>query len=441
MSIGIACIHIIVVIFPVVCPCVIRRVNIYAVNFTSIDINQKYRHKSKILDFPTSKRYNVAVKLNKSRHLDSINKIILGSFYTPRFYVTLAKKWMQKHSIIDYTVLDTSAGYGAFFEIEKDFPASKFIANDIDIVAIQTLKQNFPLVVAYNKNALCNITRDMFDITEKEKLIIVGNPPYNDVTSQIRKRIKSKTNLQVDKSVKSRDLGLCFVKSYNILKADYALILHPLSYLIKEANFNRAKSFFSNYIIKEHIVFSSSRFEGTSLLSSFPIIMALYKRCENNGLTYKNIFNMTFCTEEKSSFCLAKRDYIGNYIPKYPNKGRYTPDIMFYTMRDINALKRSRTFIKEDTANAIHIKPELLPYYCYVDCFKEYIKQNSIPYFMGNLDIPFIKDSFEAVKDDCVFLSKERHKDIFCNINTTNNVNSFGAKDRVNKYIKKVISF
>lgn len=383
---------------------------------------------------------------NKSTYLNISTRINYGSFYTPAKYVTLASKWIKGEftnssnfsEVTNHTFLDSSAGEGVFFAIVKDFPCNTFIASDIDKEAIDTLRLSFPMVKTYNKNALVNISRAIFNINEGDKLFIMGNPPYNDRTSIVNKSIKSAfngNNTPIDKRVVRRDIGLSFLLSYDILKASYVLVLHPLSYLIKETNFNSAFSFFNNYILLRHIVFSSGEFYNTSSLSQFPIIMAFYKRSEGQGLTYQDIYNMTFNTIEGDKFSLSNYDYIKEYINKYPNKTRYTPDIKFYTLRDMNALSRSRTFIKEDIKNAVHINPIKLPYYCYIDCLKEYIKHNSCPYYMGNLDIPFNKDTFSLVEQDIVSVSKYLHKDIFNNAPPP----SSSSIKRVHSYIKSVI--
>jgi len=49
-------------------------------------------------------------------------------------------------------------------------------------------------------------------------------------------------------------------------------------------------------------------------------------------------------------------------------------------MRDINALKRNKTFLKEYQNNAIIVDKNKLDYYVYVDSFKQW--SNEIPYFL-----------------------------------------------------------
>ena len=338
---------------------------------------------------------------------DIINK---GSFYTPNKYVLMAGKWLSQIEDIDnsYTILDSSCGYGAFFNMSRLFPHNRYIGNDIDEEAVNVAKKNYPFVEFYTKNAFVNICRKQFGINNDDHLVIVGNPPYNDTTSQAHQSIKSE-RIEMDKDVISRDLGMSSLLSYNKLKADYVLVLHPLSYLIKKTNYLKAKAFFNNYTIINHIVFSSAEFANTSKNSCFPIIMALYKRNEGVGVSYKCVQNMRFCTKD-DSFRIADWDYIGNYINKYPHKERYTPEILFYTLRDVNALKRSRTFIRERVANAVDVNPDMLGYYCYIDCFKRYAE---VPYYLGNLDVPFIEKNFHKIEAIAIKISKYYHSEVF----------------------------
>lgn len=370
-----------------------------------------------------------------AKHLSYKNQINYGSFYTPKKYVDLVKMWMHEYAInCQYTIFDPSCGYGAFFELKEEFEDNKFIGNDIDEVAIKKAKEYFPFVKSYNKNLFINIDRATYDIKPNEKLIIVGNPPYNDVTSQAHQNLK-KYIIDMDTEVKTRDYGMTSLLVYNKLEADYVIVLHPLSYLIKKANFNSCLKFFNNYKILEHIIFNSQEFANTSKTMGFPIIVSMYKRYVNNGLSYKDILNMKFRTIEGNVFSLNDRDYLSNYIKKYPNNDRYEKEILFYTLRDINALKRSRTFIKNREANAVDVNPKKLSFYCYIDCFKMFA---DTPYYMGNFDIPFIYNEFNSIEKDVVSISKYKHQDIFGR-NVLEPSNDSIVK--VKKYINKVLQY
>lgn len=370
---------------------------------------------------------------NHQTHLSRKNRIDLGSFYTPEKYVLIVKDWLLNHGIESSSVImDPSCGYGAFFQLIENLPNNYYVGNDIDKKALDRVGANFPKVKTYNENILSDISRNKYDINDNAQLIIVGNPPYNDVTSQINSSTK-KHSMAADADVKTRDLGLSSLLVYNKLQADYVAVLHPLSYLIKKANFNAASRFFKNYSLLENIVFSSQEFDGTSSFSGFPVVVGLYKRTPNNGLTFNDVLKTKFKTTDGQIFSVDMFDYITDYISKYPSTYRYKPEILFYTLRDINALRRSRTFIKERVSNAVDVDPKKIAYYCYIDCFKDAI--DNVPYYFGNFNIPFKKDTFGSVARDFIAVSAYKHPEIF----TRATKPSREAYFRVNNYINNVL--
>lgn len=275
----------------------------------------------------------------RPEHLNRSQIIIQGSFYTPEKFVELAGRWI-KEFIHDssYIFLDSSCGYGAFLQLHDLFNENRFIGNDIDEHAVSIAATVYPDISFFCQNALTQVSRDAFGISDNDPLIVVGNPPYNDTTSQSGQKIKRGNDIKIDNDIKSRDLGISFLNSYDKLKADYACILHPLSYLIKKANFKSASKFFNNYQIEKIIVFPSSEFANTSKTVSFPVVMALYRRHEGNGVTFDKVKNIVFNTTDGCSFSINCWDYVGDYIRKYPGNIRYDREILFYTLRDVNAL-------------------------------------------------------------------------------------------------------
>lgn len=316
------------------------------------------------------------------KHLNKSDTVNLGSYYTPPKLVDLAYELLKnsvKEKFEEYTLLDNSCGYGEF--LKYDTPNKKMAA-DIDEIAIAKLE----LKDKYVANALNNTNRSNYGIKDNEKLIIVGNPPYNDVTSQIKKDIKDKI-FTIDNDLKTRDIGISFLRSYVKLHPDYICILHPLSYLVKLSNFKLLKNFNTQYKLIDGLVISSKYFtKGIE----FPIIIALYKK---GSMNFDYIKNFIFKVEGGDAFKLNNFDFIGKYLNKYPKKEVKDPAGYFYTMRDINALKRNKTFLKENCANAITIEREQLPYYHYVNLFKFYAKD--LPFWCGNLDV-FIDNKFFA---------------------------------------------
>jgi len=358
-------------------------------------------------------------------------KINLGSFYTPPHLVRLVYEMLPLQADV---ILEPACGDGAFFSEKLD---ARFIGVDIDPIALDIASKKFPHVEFKRMNVLSQVSRSKLGIGENEKLAIVGNPPYNDVTSRVKNKIKAKP-CKIDKDIKTRDLGLSFMLAFAKLKPDYIAVLHPLSYLIKKNNFKTLKPLMQNYELTDAVVFNSQEFTGTSKANGFPIVAAVYAKSEQ-GTNYEQIVKRKFKTLEKQEFSISDFDYICKYISKYPSRYPKTNDFKFFTMRDINALKRSRTFIKEDTANTIYIPQEKLPYYCYVDIFKDIAQK--LPYYFGNLDVPFDKTGFEKLKDDFLNLSIAKHPDIFANkfqIPKSERINS--AKIRVKDYFSKLFS-
>ena len=340
------------------------------------------------------------------KHLTYQEMTNYGCFYTPQKFVdNLIDK--IKNNVVDYkkfTFIDSSCGYGTFL---KSLVGLKTIGCDIDEKAVEIASLKDKQTQYYCLNALSNFTRKAIFTKEEDKIIIIGNPPYNDTTSKVKQDLKSEKPCEIDKDLKTRDLGISFMLSYNKLRADYVAILHPLSYMIKKANYELLKPFYNNYTLVDHSIINSQEFSMTSKTKGFPIIIALYKRDEK-GLSYSEIEGLIFKTIDNKTFKF-KHDSIKNYISKYPSKlKKYNnEDILFFTMRDINALNRSRTFIQEYGANSIIVDRRKISYYCYVDVFKRYIAQ--LPYYYGNFDVFIDNNEFQKIKDVFITNSIERH--------------------------------
>lgn len=343
-------------------------------------------------------------------HLNKIQTINQGSFYTPDSIVQIVYKMLldSKIDTQDYVLLDSSCGYGSFLKMQG---FKEIIGADIDQQALQKARKNFkdyaiqPLFL--HTNSLQNISREKFNILESSKLIIVGNPPYNDKTSIVQNRLKNSDSIPADSYLKARDIGISFLRSFDTLKADYVCVLHPLSYLIKESNFKALKDFSRHYCLIDSIIISSRIFCPKSL-GFFPIVIALYQR-DNQGMNFDFICNFSFKTWEGKSFKLNEFDFIAQYIDKYPNKKRVCESqkvAMFYTLRDINALRRSKTFISKNTANAVYVTQDKYSLYCYVDVFKQIIKH--IPYYLGNCDILIDFKKFKALESAFIKASENK---------------------------------
>lgn len=130
----------------------------------------------------------------------------------------------------------------------------------------------------------------------------------------------------------------------------------------------------------------------------FPIIIALYRQ-DSAGMDFNFIQNYRFRTIENQHFCLKDFDFITNYVSKYPNpRDKRNAVAFFYTLRDINALKRNKTFLPNQSANAIKVFSENLKYYIYIHFFKKYCA--NLPYFLGNLDIFIDNEAFLKIENE-----------------------------------------
>ena len=365
-------------------------------------------------------------------HLAYESRVNLGSYYTPPEIVRTAWEMIAPYLRSQTTVIDSACGYGDFL---RHCEQAITIGCDIDETAIDVAKNNNDEVRFFHTNALHNVSRAKFGIPQRSHLIVVGNPPYNDKTSLIRQSIKS-VNFDVDDDLACRDLGISFLRSYNKLRADLVCVLHPLSYLIKPTNFKLLKEFTANYRLKDGLLISSWEFPESAKHTPFPIVLALYER-DTQGMTYSFIRSFRFrpaCKDNKKraapikpqrgamsigDFCLGDFDYITGYVDKYPKKrptsdyslfssateDTYHPEkddpLFFWTLRDINALKRNRTFVENYSANTIVIDKRKLDYYVYVDVFKRNLHR--LPFYFGNCDVLIDDELFKQYKS--VFIS------------------------------------
>lgn len=330
--------------------------------------------------------------MNQS-HLNHLDTVNLGSYYTNLKHVQVAWDLILPYINNDFVILDSSCGYGNFFQ---NSISNRQIGSDIDAEALKVAKKHHPKVEIQHKNALTEITRESYKIKKGEKLCIIGNPPYNDLTSIVRSGSK-KIDFEIDPKIKTRDLGMSFLLSYNELDADLICVLHPLSYLIKHANFKLLKNFSKNYKLIDGLIISSGSFANTSKSMQFPILIALYQK-NSAGMDYEYIQNFQFKTEENRIFQLNSFEYINKYVQKYPNKyAQPKPeDLLFHTLRDINALKRNRTFVSKYNSNSIVVDKAKLEYYIYIDVFKRY--SQLVPYYLGNCDVFIDQKLFQKYK-------------------------------------------
>jgi hypothetical protein len=369
----------------------------------------------------------------QQNHLSYHSRINLGSYYTNGKLTQ--DVWSMVDDFIDENtiVADTSCGYGNFLRDD-----SKNIGIDIDKQAISIAKEKYKKTQFFIDNSLKSVDRKRYGINN-HKLCIIGNPPYNDTTSIIRSKIKQQ-NIEIDEDIKTRDLGISFLLSYQKLQADIICVLHPLSYLIKEANFKLLRPFNQEYKLEKAHIISSHSFKDSSKSMAFPIVIALYKK-NGHGMDFNYIQNFEFKVNNKS-FKLSDFDTIRNYVKKYPNKYQKPTkdDILFWTMRDINALKRNKTFVQKYSYNTIIVDKNKLDYYMYIDVFKQYASH--IPYYFGNCDVLIDSELFLQYKKyfilDCLGRNPQLRK-YFADFDFNKTDIITKNKNKIKRYLKLLL--
>jgi hypothetical protein len=355
-------------------------------------------------------------------HLSKEEIIKLGAFYTPEEIVQLVLNFIypyfEKNSNV--IVLDSSAGYGAFLRDVKK-KGIEYRAGEYDKKAIEVLKSFLDEEKIFNTNALTKVSRKKYEISEDDFLIVVGNPPYNDITSEYKKGKKGEINCDID--LFDRDIGISFLKSYNKLRADIVSVLHPLSYLIKEANFKRLKDFKNNYRLIRGVIFPSSMFYGTSPISAFPVLVSLYER-NVRGMDFDYVRNFSFnILGSSNTFTLSDYTTTDGYIDKYP-PGKHdikeSPiGLYFHTFRDINSLKRNAAFMLKKT-NGIVVTVENFYKYAYLYAFKKLFKPENA-WLFGNLSPLVEKDFVESNKKLFVLFALKTNQ-VVRNLNAIDNI-------------------
>jgi len=328
--------------------------------------------------------------LSKNEHLDRVEIMRTGSFFTPFQIAELSKEWLQPVVKKEDYVMDFGVGYGAFVSHFLNLSDHCF-ATDFDATSISFVRETFPSVKTFLENSLIDICRQKYNIPHDSRLFIIGNPPYNDVTSQYRKGQKG--NFDMDPIVYSRDLGISFLKMYSLLDPEYICVIHPLSYLIKKNNFLSLGGFRNSYSLKKGTIFSSKEFESIGKGNlEFPVLLALYEKGSFGMRDFSQIKDFQFSIfKSNTPFSLSKIETIDGWIQKYPSKGKEDSDLQFYTIRDINALMRNKTFLIGRCPNGVKVSISDLYKYSWLDYFKTHFRICN-QYLVGNLSPFFSKD-------------------------------------------------
>jgi len=330
----------------------------------------------------------------------------MGKYYTPPHLVQLVKSLIEPYIHSETVVMDLAAGCGAFLDC---FDHNPFIIRDIDEEAVRFLHSiGYPY--ADIDNSLFNVQRKKYGLSPYEHIAIIGNPPYNDITSLNKKfgeNAKQSFDYQIDASIKSSDLGTSFLRAFCKLQADVICVLHPLSYLIKEANFkSRLREFTKEYRLETGVVFSNNEFADTQG-TPFPIVAALYVK-DFQGMDYQFIRDFRFDLFNTTDyFRLSEYETIDGYIYKYstPNGGQRKTDIdlFMHNFRDLNSLKTIGNISDKDNPGVMIPVPfKELYKYAYLNCLRRYFPKD---YRWGNLSPLVIKEQLETdvyFQDTCI---------------------------------------
>lgn len=325
------------------------------------------------------------MQVNLAEHLPKNERIQLGSYYTPERLVHKVYDFIQPyvHNKKKKVVLfDSAGGCGAFlFGIKQ----CDYRIADCDLNACKFLKQHFEQQNVFHTNSLIEVNRAKYFISSSAFLIMIGNPPYNDITSEFKNGAKGQNIC--DEDLYDRDIGVSFLKSYHKLNADVVCVLHPLSYLIKEANFKRLCDFKDNYKLIRGEIFSSALFHGTGT-GKFPILVSLYEK-NADGMTFEDIRNFRFnILDNDKTFVLSNFKTTDGYINKYPprkNDVQKSPiGLYYYTFRDINSLKKNASFRTKEHPNGIVVTLENFYKYSYLYSLKSLFNPEDA-WLYGNL--------------------------------------------------------
>ncbi|OOS23496.1 hypothetical protein B0681_09500 [Moraxella porci DSM 25326] len=392
------------------------------------------------------------IKHNYSSHMPDDKKANLGKYYTPKEIVELLRESIQERITFDTTVMDLSCGCGAFLELFDD---CKIIGADVDKTAIEILDL-FKFSNILHDNTLLNVSRDKYGLDKDDRVIIIGNPPYNDSTS-INKRYSTKQKAErliQDEDIKCRDVGRSFLEAYAKLEPEYICVLHPLSYLIKKNNLRDMKKLRANYRLAKAIIFSSHYFKDLTGGTPFPIIMATYEK-NAEGMNYEFIKNFMFDIYGSDlKFSLsgveqAGNDYIHQTVTSL-DKGFSDIDVYHYNFRDLNSINKanfqSKEYREKHKNSMLVVNFDNLWKYCYINCIKKFLLPmlaEEHNYILGNLnpilDRRLIESDLEYWSDLFIMgaILKNTHRlDVF-NIDNINR-NFMSKKFVLNRFKHKV---
>jgi hypothetical protein len=350
-----------------------------------------------------------AVRHQWTHYLPSPRRVSMGQYHTPANLSKMAEDVVRPllDSMPEACVFDPAVGMGALLQ---PFKGHRLVGWDIDQTAVLIMKEMGFTNVGHG-NSLVNVSRKTFGIGDDEKLIIVGNPPYNDGSSQHKRQLKTSTPNTAaicDADIQARDVGMSFMLAAAKLDPEAICLIHPASYLIKESNFKLLHQFSAKYRLEMGLLCSSEEFglRGTP----FPVVVALYK---SGKMDYAHIEQFEFevyrntggvLLDSGDRLKLANLETTKGFIRNLPPKAGIATisdlGIYQFNFRDANYVITSATLTTKPSASTIPVQFSELGKYAYLNCFRRYFGKDFV---FGNLNplvrkhdfqIPDIVDAF-----------------------------------------------
>lgn len=336
---------------------------------------------------------------------------VLGKYYTPatvaKLVETLVEPLLDK--MPEACVFEPAVGLGALLQ---PFAGHHYLGWDIDPTAVLAMNEmGFTNVKC--GNSLSNVSRRKFGIKSSEQLIVVGNPPFNDTTSQHKRKSKTSGEAALplcDADILSRDMGVSFLLGAAKLKPEAICMIHSLSFLIKEAKFKSLKGLSDHYKLEVGLVFSSEAFglSGTP----FPVVAALYTPGKMD-YAYIEQFEFQIFNNERGTLLdtgkrlkLAKLETTHSFIRSTPPTKAMVKvsdiGIYQYNFRDANYVITSAAMTENSSDSSIPVSFDDLPKYAYVNCFKRYFGKDFV---FGNITPLVRKADFANTDfvDACIY--------------------------------------
>jgi len=159
------------------------------------------------------------------KHLDEKMRVKFGVYYTPQHIVNVVIELIQPYiheNQSNTIIVDFAVGTGSFLEPILQLNNVDYRVVDIDKIAIEYIKSHYPQLdvnKVFNVNSLKHTNRKDFNIDDDQFLIVVGNPPYNDVSSIYKRKLKvSGTHherheqYEIPREIFDKDVGISFLK-------------------------------------------------------------------------------------------------------------------------------------------------------------------------------------------------------------------------------------